>query len=180
MKNRNSEMKTSKINFYEPWDKDEYEIVQSFIYVDVPIYDYQLNLMTEACKEDLNYKSLPFKLHHFWVSTDYYGSFIFNFAVNPSDAEKAKEWIDEYSYIGEETDTLIYDFHDLGHCEILDEGMLEAYLETEKKLGYEQSSFEELENICDLDEEDIKRILTSRKVKSVLKNENTGFKRINN
>lgn len=31
-------MKTSKINFYEPWDKDEYEIVQSFIYVDVPIY----------------------------------------------------------------------------------------------------------------------------------------------
>ncbi len=180
MKNRNSEMKTSKINFYEPWDKDEFEILISVVNVDIPIYSHQIDLMTEACKTDfLKMKSLPFELEYFWVSTDYYGSFIFNFAISDN-IEKAKEWIDEYSYIGEETDTLIYDFHDLGHCEILDEGMLEAYLETEKKLGYEQSSFEELENICDLDEEDIKRILTSRKVKSVLKNENTGFKRINN
>ena len=128
-------MKTSKINFYEPWDKDEYEIVQSFIYVDVPIYDYHLNLMTEACKEDLNYKSLPFKLHHFWVSTDYYGSFIFNFAVNPSDAEKVNEWIQENS-IGDE---LIMNFFDYSHCEILGEEMLKSYLKLEKKLGYEST-----------------------------------------
>lgn len=173
-------MRTSKIRFYEPGIKDELEILISVVNVDIPIHSHQIDLMTEACKTDfLKMKTLPFELKYFWVSTDYYGSFLFHFAISDN-VEKAKEWIDEYSYIGDETDTLIYDFHDLGHCEILDEDMLEAYLETEKKLGYEQSSLEELIEMSDLDEEDIKRILTSRKVKSVLKNENTGFKRINN
>ena len=173
-------MKTSKINFYEPMNKDEYEIIHSFINVDVPIHSHQIKLMSEACKTDfLNMKSLPFELNYFWVTTDYYGSFLFNFAVNPKDSEKAKEWINEFGYIGNETDTLIYDFHDYGNCEIEDGEMLEAYLETEKKLGYEQSSLEELIEMSDVEEEDIKKILSTMKLKSMINNEDTSFKRIN-